>query len=88
MPERFFAVSNDSQSKGVQVLGILPDSPSARAGVQVGDIILAVDGVAVRTLEEYAAQASKRNGNMVLDILRNNSLKEIVVPPGVVDSDG
>ena len=74
-------MSNDSKLKGVVVLGMLPNSPSAKAGVQRGDIIIAVDGVAVNTLEEYAEQASKRNGDMTLDILRANSLLEIVVPP-------
>ncbi len=72
---------NDSSIKGVKVLNFLPNSLAAKAGVQVGDVILAVDGVAVNTLEEYATQASQRKGDMVLDIMRGNSLKEIVVPP-------
>jgi S1-C subfamily serine protease len=77
---------DDSSFKGVRIMGIFPGSPSEKAGVQVNDIILAVDNVAISTLEEYVAQAAKRNGDMKLDILRGNSLLEIIVPSGLTES--
>lgn len=73
-------MKNDTDIKGIHVLALFPDSKAGKAGVQIGDIILAVDGVAVYSLEEYVAQARQRKGPMVLDIMRNNSLKEIVIP--------
>lgn len=76
---------NDSSFQGVKVLGMLPGSPSEQAGVQVGDVILAVDNVAVTTLQEYVDRASLRKGDMKLDIFRNNSLLEIVVPSGLTE---
>ena len=74
---------NDSQIKGVQLLHILAGSPSDIAGMQVSDVIVAVDGIAVSTLQDYAVQASKRGAEMKLDVLRGNSLKEITIGPRV-----
>jgi uncharacterized iron-regulated protein len=37
---------------GLEILGVLPDSPAARAGISKGDILYMVDGVPVTSLEE------------------------------------
>lgn len=59
----FFGVSEDS---GVMVGGVEPDGPGARAGIQVGDILTAIDGEPL----ESAAQISiylrtKEDGDLV-----------------------
>ncbi len=38
---------------GVPVLGCVPGSKSERAGVRYGDVVLAVNGQAVRSLSEF-----------------------------------
>jgi uncharacterized iron-regulated protein len=39
-------------ARGLEVLGIVPDSPAAKAGIRKGDILYMVDGVPVNSLEE------------------------------------
>jgi uncharacterized iron-regulated protein len=39
-------------ARGLEVLGVLPDSPAAKAGIKKGDILYTVDGALVTTLEE------------------------------------
>lgn len=69
---------NDSNIKGLTVWHLMPNSKAEKAGVKIGDVILAVNGVAIYTAADYAEQASRISGDMKLDILRNNSLHEIV----------
>lgn len=69
---------NDSNIKGLTVWNLMPNSKAEKAGVKIGDVILAVNGVAIYTAADYAEQASRISGDMKLDILRNNSLHEIV----------
>ncbi|HZM01108.1 MAG TPA: PDZ domain-containing protein, partial [Planctomycetota bacterium] len=39
---------------GVRVSSVRPGTPAEKAGVQKGDLIVALDGVEVRTLQDYA----------------------------------
>jgi S1-C subfamily serine protease len=71
---------SDSLVKGITVLNLIPDSNAAKAGIRSGDIIIAVNDVAVYTAADYAEQAITIHGNMKLDIIRNNNLYEIVIP--------
>lgn len=44
---------------GVEVLNVIPDSPSAQSGLQIGDVILSIDGVEMtdaNTLIQYVAR--------------------------------
>ena len=44
---------------GVEVLNVIPESPSAKSGLQVGDVILSIDGVEMtdaNTLIQYVAR--------------------------------
>ena len=67
--------------KGAVVSQVVPDSPAAKAGLRVGDVITAVDGHAVdapRDLVRAAATASQGN-RMTLSVLRRDGTKEIAV---------
>lgn len=44
------------------VLSVTPESPAAKAGIKVGDVLTKVDGVAVETLGEAADLAAKVKG--------------------------
>lgn len=45
-------ILGDNQDGGVEVLGVSPDGPSERAGIKPGDIIFAVDGHELSTMDE------------------------------------
>jgi S1-C subfamily serine protease len=45
-------ILGDVENDGVKVLGLSPDGPAERAGVQPGDVIVAMDGRALNSVEE------------------------------------
>ncbi len=58
--------------RGVLVDTMRPDSPAARAGVRVGDVILEVDGTAITTAPDvlHAMTDRKKGDTVVIAILR------------------
>jgi hypothetical protein len=57
---------------GVAITGVLPESPAARSGLRRGDVVLSVEGAAVRTFDQLVARVGTiRPGTRVaLTILR------------------
>ena len=53
-----FATSSASAVRGVEVIGVVPDSPAAQRGLQSGDVITAVNRHEVRTLDQLAEIAA------------------------------
>jgi uncharacterized iron-regulated protein len=51
---------------GLEILGVLPDSPAAKAGILKGDILYMVDGVPVTSLEEAHRAFSKKPVHEIL----------------------
>ena len=81
-----------ASNKGVLVSGVLPDSPSERAGLAAGDIVLAIDDVPVRVKFEEEMPAlircllSKAVGVPIrLKVQRGLSKKILSIIPGVRD---
>lgn len=70
---------NHKLEKGAVVLGILPGSVAERAGVRKGDCILAVNGSAVQSLNDYVKLIEDRKDTMKIDIIRGNEYKELVL---------
>ncbi|WP_376793007.1 RIP metalloprotease [Thermoflexus sp.] len=73
----------------VQIQGVSPGSPAAQAGLQPGDLILAMDGVSVSTIEDVRTIAQAHRGQTVtLRIRRDGLEREVSVyvrpdpPPG------
>lgn len=52
-------ILGDADARGVEILGVSPDGPSEKAGIQKGDRIVAVDG---RVLTELAETGDAREG--------------------------
>lgn len=52
-------ILGDADTRGVEILGVSPDGPSEKAGIQKGDRIVAVDG---RVLTELAETGDAREG--------------------------
>lgn len=66
---------------GVRVLEVTPDGPAAQAGVRVNDLITAVDGRPIRTLDDMGKLlAGARVGtNLQLTVERGRELKKFQV---------
>ena len=72
------------QQGGVIITGVLQNGPAGQAGIQPGDVITAVQGLAVRNVTELlAAVAALKPGTAApLTVIRKNNQSEISVTPG------
>ncbi|RYZ07767.1 MAG: hypothetical protein EOO73_10570 [Myxococcales bacterium] len=66
--------------RGVPVLGCLPGSTSAEAGVRYGDIVLSVNGMATPTIVEYLAARKLRSDGFTLVLFRAGEELTVFVP--------
>lgn len=62
-----------------EVFRVVPGSPAAAAGLRRGDLITAIDGVALADWGDFAARVSKRPGEQALLSLRRDG-REIIAP--------
>jgi serine protease Do len=67
--------------KGILVRGVLPDSPAAKAGLKVGDVITSMNGEPIRTVNELREKLVERKSdkNVKLGLLRNKSALSLSV---------
>jgi len=70
-----------TRSDGVEVTGFAPRSAAAKAGLQVGDFIVAINGTYVFTVEDLSAQLCKHKPGtqVLLRYRRNAALDETTV---------
>jgi S1-C subfamily serine protease len=64
---------------GASVVAVDPDSPAGRAGLQVGDMILSVDQMPVRTPEDVVSAARHTPDHILLQLRRDDGMLFIVV---------
>jgi S1-C subfamily serine protease len=74
----FLGVGIEPNESGAQITEVMPDSPAATAGLQIGDIITALDGkdVTAETLAD-AIQSHAVGDNVQLNILRDGETLEL-----------
>jgi serine protease Do len=72
-----FGVS--ATTKGALVQNVLPDSPASKAGVQAGDIVVAVNGKTVETSSQLTrvVSAVRPGGKVTLSVLRKGQKKDV-----------
>jgi len=65
-----------SQQKGVGIDGVRPGGPAHKAGLQKGDVIVAIDGNPIENIYEYMFRLAKYSpGDRInVDIRRNNEI--------------
>lgn len=74
-------VSGAETSGGMKVEGTRKDAPAARAGMQKGDIITAINGMKVANIYDYMSRLGKlKPGETVnVEILRNNVTEILII---------
>jgi Do/DeqQ family serine protease len=75
-----------NEEEGILIVRVMPDSPAARSGLRAGDVILSVDGQAVKDSEEVqdAVANSSVGQNLPMTIRRNGQDQTLNVRPGTV----
>ncbi len=71
--------------QGVLVMEVRADSPASRAGLKAGDVITAVDGDSIQSLQELTRQLS--DGHHELEIVRNKQAQKLSVRIGNGDDE-
>jgi S1-C subfamily serine protease len=61
--------------EGVAIVGVLPGSPSARAGMRYGDVLLEVNGRRVKTFDDYIAARGQRTDGMDVVFFRSGTAR-------------
>ncbi len=77
------AVSEElGQGRAIAVVGLAEDGPAAQAGMLVGDLILSIDGAAVRSPAGLRAQLADRVGESVaVVLLRGGETTDLAITP-------
>lgn len=71
-----------TEDRGLIVADVVPDGPAAKAGVEIRDVLMRLDGTPINTLPEYEA-ALYRAGDgdaVTLDLLRGSQKLSLKVP--------
>jgi S1-C subfamily serine protease len=78
-PRPWLGIYSEAVEGGVAVIGLIPNGPASRAGIEAKDIILEVDTVEVATRRElYEALWKRRAGDeLTLTIQRGEDIREI-----------
>eukprot|EP01035_Chromulina_nebulosa_P002045 gene2046-2755_t len=75
--------------KGAIVADLSPGGPSAKAGLQVGDVVITVNGTAVKSSTELTRQVARvRAGDVLrLEVIREGKKRPIDIRSGVRPSE-
>ncbi|MEZ5319554.1 MAG: DegQ family serine endoprotease [Vicinamibacterales bacterium] len=75
--------------EGAIVASVTPESPADEAGLVQGDVVLKVDGTAVRSSNDLRNRISSRapGTTVVLDVLRNGDHRQVSVKLGEMPTD-
>jgi S1-C subfamily serine protease len=75
---------------GALITEIVASGPAAESGLQVGDVVTAVDALGVRSMPDLAGRIRSYNpgDDAVLDVIRNGESITVTVTLGVRPADG
>jgi serine protease Do len=81
-PQLAQALGLDPRTRGAAVAEVVPGSPADRAGLQAGDVIAQVDGVAVGSAEDAVRELRKPTGKpKLLRVLGSRGARFVTVRP-------
>lgn len=80
-------ISAESVEKGIEITDVTPDSPAYQAGLEIGDVILAVEGVPVLDGSEQAIDLTetknrvrgKEGTDVTLTVSHNGETREVTI---------
>jgi S1-C subfamily serine protease len=83
IPRRLRHAAGVTQAGGVVAVGVEPGSPAELAGITAGDIILALDGVAISGADDLirALDGDKIGRTVSLEMLRRGELRRVAITP-------
>lgn len=85
-------ILGEANDVGVKVLGVSPDGPAERAGIEQGDVIVALDGRVLATVDEagdtksglnMAMKEIKANEPLIISVERGDQTVDLTVVPEV-----
>lgn len=68
------------QTTGLLVTNVVDAGPAAAAGIQVGDILLSIDGVALQSDHTLVNLVAKKSPNTVLNVQLQRNNKKLTLP--------
>jgi serine protease Do len=70
----YLGLQFDPDTKEPRVIEVAKDSPAAKAGIQIGDVLSQFDGKAIKTFEELTGFLTKRKpgDEVALEVVRDN----------------
>jgi S1-C subfamily serine protease len=74
-----------SENQGVLIIRVIPNSPAAKAGIRIGDVIVRLNGEVITdsSAVQKAVEVAQVGGNLRLDLRRNGQTINIAVKPGI-----
>ena len=86
------SVEEENTSRaGLTIMSVVPESPAFEAGIQEDDVLMAIDGAEVKSVEQLSksVQAAGKDGKeLALKILRDSKETEIKLKPAEIkDTD-
>ncbi|HEY9617972.1 MAG TPA: HhoA/HhoB/HtrA family serine endopeptidase, partial [Microcoleaceae cyanobacterium] len=72
------------EDRGVLIARVMPNSPAAKAGLRMGDVIKRINGQEMTNADQVqqAVESSSVGGNLQLEVSRNGQTVNLAVQPG------
>ncbi|MDR1385630.1 MAG: PDZ domain-containing protein [Planctomycetaceae bacterium] len=74
-----FGIRAVNHSSGVQVMQIIPNSPGQRAGFEIGDVIVEINGTPIRNEQDYANAVDNSPKKITVKVVNVNDKQTIDV---------
>ncbi len=83
LPRRLALALGLVQARGVAIASLEPDSPAAKAGLQPGNIVLALDGEPLTGADDLVRLlgGGSIGADTTLSVIADSELKQVVVVP-------
>ena len=83
VPRRFALAAGINNSTGATVATLEPGSPAARAGLELGDVVVALDGAPVKAVDDLIRHltAERIGREVAVTVLRQGSVRSVRLTP-------